>query len=109
MEPKNSPWGNVDHCETLAEGVFAVSTAGHGGFMVKADQHKLSSQAIHYGGEKFGKFLCFEEDCAWAIAAYELRKLGVDVAPKVTDEIITKTIIRWFPEYAAEVGLSENI
>ena len=33
-QPAYSPWGEIQHCETLCPGAYSVSTAGHGGVMV---------------------------------------------------------------------------
>ena len=34
MEPGFSPWGKVQSCHTLYDGVFSVGTESHGGIMV---------------------------------------------------------------------------
>ena len=34
MEPGYSPWGKVQSCNTLCDGVFSVNTESHGGIMV---------------------------------------------------------------------------
>lgn len=33
-EPEYSPWGEIQWCETLAPGIFFISTASHGGILV---------------------------------------------------------------------------
>ena len=35
MEPGYSPWGKVQSCNTLCDGVFSVVTESHGGIMVR--------------------------------------------------------------------------
>ena len=42
-QPKYSMWGAVQHCEEWLEGVFSVSTAGHGGVLVTPEVAKLLS------------------------------------------------------------------
>jgi hypothetical protein len=105
--PKNSPWGQIDHCETLSEGIYWVSTPGHGGLMIRSGAAKLSKAAKDLAGESFSTFDCFEEDCAWAVAAYELLSAGITVSANTSPADIKKTIMRWYPEYAAETGLTE--
>lgn len=35
--PDYSPWGEIQTCETLCPGAYSVSTAGHGGVMVRQE------------------------------------------------------------------------
>jgi hypothetical protein len=70
----NTPWGVSQQVETIARGIHWVSTAGHGGLMVSAGVAKkiLSEQAVkvaHPG--KAGGYVCFEEDCSYAVAFFE--------------------------------------
>ena len=37
MEPQDSPWGEIQTRETLCPGAYSVSTAGHGGVMVRRE------------------------------------------------------------------------
>ena len=63
MTPKTSPWGKVQFCEQIAEGIVSVSTAGHGGLKLSAKRNnQIPEEArIHTGW--------YEEDCEWAIVA----------------------------------------
>ena len=47
--PEYSPWGAVQHSETLCAGAYQVSTASHGGVMVRAEimNEVLSPEAPH--------------------------------------------------------------
>lgn len=69
-----SPWGPVQDRTPIAEGVSWVSTASHGGLMVtsKAASKYLSAKAVEvaYPGQ-CGNYVCFEEDCSYAVAFYE--------------------------------------
>jgi hypothetical protein len=70
----NTPWGTSQQVETIARGIHWVSTAGHGGLMVSAGvaEKVLSQQAIkvaHPG--RCGGYVCFEEDCSYAVAFFE--------------------------------------
>ena len=72
LELANSPWDHVQTCERLAEGVFWVSTASHGGLMVDASTatETLSPEARRHG-MKWGRFYCYEEDCQCSIPFFE--------------------------------------
>ena len=70
----STPWGTSQQVETIARGIHWVSTAGHGGLMVSAGvaEKVLSQQAIkvaHPG--RCGGYVCFEEDCSYAVAFFE--------------------------------------
>jgi hypothetical protein len=70
----NTPWGQADSQTKIAEGVYWVGTPSHGGLMVKQALAgvELSPKAIEcaYPGA-FGTWVCFEEDCSYAIAFHE--------------------------------------
>lgn len=69
----NTPWGASQHQHKIAEGIYEVDTAGHGGILVKTDvaQRYLSDAAIEEGDTRMSGWLAYEEDCDWAIFAYE--------------------------------------
>ena len=73
FEPENSPWGQVDHCETICPGVYSVRTPSHGGIMIRSDRAAeiLSASARRIGFREHG-YLCFEEDCDAPVALREL-------------------------------------
>ena len=62
-----TPWGKADFKVRIAKGVYEVSTPGHGGILIGAAIaiDSLSAEALQVG-ERFGHFLAFEEDCAYA-------------------------------------------
>ena len=62
-----TPWGKADSKTKVADGVYEVSTPGHGGIMVgKAVAARSLSAAALRIGDPFGSFLAFEEDVAYA-------------------------------------------
>ena len=63
LEGKSSPWGRIQNAYTVADGIFLVSTAGHGG--AKLDR-KRNAQVPKPWRSKGG---WYEEDCDWAIVA----------------------------------------
>ena len=64
----HTPWGHVQHKETLANGIISVSTASHGGIVLSQNRQK---QLIEKGVKPNSNFLksnkFWEEDCDWAI------------------------------------------
>ena len=62
-EPKDSPWGPVQHAEQVAPGIWSVGTAGHGGIMLSIERNAAMPECLR---RKNG---CYEEDCEWALVA----------------------------------------
>lgn len=70
----STPWGVSQQVETIARGIHWVSTAGHGGLMVSHGEAKklLSPKAFEVAHPGMcGGYLCFEEDCSYAVAFFE--------------------------------------
>ncbi len=78
LEPTNSMWDEVQSCNTIANGIYEVSTAGHGGIMIDADlaPHILSPEALK-SGVIDGGYYCYEEDCDACIPLRELWDKGI--------------------------------
>ena len=77
-EPEMSLWGEVQHCYTIAPGIYVVSTAGHGGVMIDRQLAAyILSSAARKEAESFGQYLCFEEDVAACIAFREMIDKGI--------------------------------
>ena len=104
-QPTNSPWGEVQTCDTLCPGVFLVSTASHGGTMVARDMQEILSPAAKRCGQRRGGFLCFEEDTEENIVFRELLDKGLwNIPDRVKDkaafeENINKTLREYHPDY----------
>lgn len=99
-----TPWGRSDFTYAGPQGVYSVSTPGHGGVLVgRVAQRDLSPQARKIG-KPFGNFLAFEEDCDWAAVGYEHPEwlLGA-YDPSMTSaylrELAEQTLRAWHPEY----------
>ena len=75
VSPRFSPWGPVQTCQRLGDGVYRVSTAGHGGWMLAASAAARLSPEARAQGEPHAAWLCFEEDEAWAVPAWEMPDL----------------------------------
>ena len=104
-QPTNSPWGEVQDCDTLCPGVFLVTTEGHGGTMVIKDMQEVLSPAARREGQHKGGFLCFEEDTAEAVVMRELldKKLW-SIPDRIKDktafeESINNSLQKYHPEY----------
>ena len=82
MEPQDSPWGEIQTRETLCPGAYSVSTAGHGGVMVRRElaEKIFRKEALDCGFTE-GAYLCFEEDCDEPVALRELMDKGMYQAP----------------------------
>jgi hypothetical protein len=106
-QPYSSPWGAVQTCEELVNGVFQVTTAGHGGIMVRQNSADFLSPEARKCGFREDGFLCYEEDCNAQIVIRELldKKLWEPqllCADKKQYEIgINESLQMWHPEYWA--------
>ena len=81
----HSPWGKVQESKKLAEGIYQISTPGHGGIMVRDTDanNLLSPETVAAGGSENG-WCYFEEDAVAPAVIRELRDKGVlepDVKP----------------------------
>lgn len=95
--PHTSIWGPVQHQKKLANGVYSVDTASHGGIMVHvsvADRYisRKAKDIIKYPEKGWW---CFEEDCDWAIFAHENR----DIIPEKWLPYIENTLKNYYPEF----------
>jgi len=104
-QPNNSPWGEVDYCDTLCPGVYLVYTPEHGGIMVAREIQEFLSPAARKHGQRKNGFLCYEEDTEEAIVLRELldKKLW-DIPDRIKDreafeENINNTLRKYHPEY----------
>lgn len=72
----NTPWGKSHKVTKIETGLYWVTTAGHGGYMIskRKAEKLLPSIMLNNGflGAKFGGYYCFEEDCAYAVVEYLL-------------------------------------
>jgi hypothetical protein len=62
--PVNSPWGEVQHATRFVDGIYSVSTAGHGGFKVSDEFNRLIPEPFRADGG------WYEEDCDWAAVVF---------------------------------------
>lgn len=88
IAPENSPWDEVQTCRELCNGMFMVSTAGHGGIMVAKEVASTLSLAARKCGFWDNGYLCFEEDCAACVVLREL----LDRAPAVVPDYVKDAV-----------------
>ena len=109
VEPGFSPWGKVQSCLTLCDGVYSVGTESHGGIMVHqiVADNVLSGAAIKCGFTD-GSYLCFEEDCDAQVVIRELMDRKLYQAPVIEhyppgkyESVIDASVQRNHPEYWA--------
>jgi hypothetical protein len=99
-----TPWGKSQCSKKYMRGVNEYGTAGHGGICVSKGVAKkyLSKYAIDVA-IKYGNGYWFEEDCEWAIVAYEvpgvLEAMNENSNKIFTKEYILKYILKWHPNY----------
>jgi hypothetical protein len=116
-----TPWGTSDSRETIARGIHWVTTPSHGGLMISAAVAKelLSEQAIkiaHPG--KFAGYVCFEEDCSYAVAFLEnpswkrhLDKLSLaswELSVLDADSYMGKAKAKAIPRLTADIAKSDD-
>ena len=82
QEGEHSPWGEVQASRELAAGVYKISTAGHGGILIREQDAPglLSSETLARGGKDLG-WCYFEEDGLAPIVVRELEEKGVITRP----------------------------
>jgi len=69
-----TPWGQADHYEQIAPGVYRVDTPSHGGYWVREfARAKWPENLRDY--EPFAGVGWYEEDCDWAIVALAMPHL----------------------------------
>jgi hypothetical protein len=104
-----TPWGASQHQHKITEGVYEVDTAGHGGILVSiaAATHLLSPKAIERGW-RWSQWYAYEEDCDWALFAYEQPALYTAArtkqgcTPRTAEDmqqIARGCLERWHPMY----------
>ena len=64
--PENTPWGQKDHEEEGIPGFWWVSTPGHGGLYLRAEQREAIPENLKARSAD-RKGMWWEEDCAWSL------------------------------------------
>jgi len=89
----------------MIDGVFLVSTAGHGGVMVRKNAAGFLSPEARSIALNERNYLCFEEDCDEAVVMRELLDKKLWVLPdRIADkagyeDAIDRSLMQWHPGY----------
>ena len=105
--PDDSPWGEIQTRETLCSGAYSISTAGHGGVMVRRElAEKVFRKEARECGFVEGAWLCYEEDCDGPVALRELMDKKLYQAPVNQyfrpgeyEAVINRSLQTYHPEY----------
>jgi hypothetical protein len=97
--------GEVVRARVLAPSVYWVTTVEHGGYVLHKDvvRHRLSQAAITRGVVD-GEWVCFEEDCAWAMVVHECPEWVVEPLDVLSVEGVLQ---QEYPDYLEEVAGEE--
>lgn len=107
----NTPWGKADNITRIERGLSWVDTPSHGGFAVSESfAKKHLSTAAQTRGEQYGSYLFFEEDCLYAIVAWEIG--GFDIPSNtptqewrgMTRQSLLDNLSAWNADYLLERG-----
>lgn len=72
--PTMSPWGPVQHSKRLADGVWSVSTSGHGGIWLSNERVAELHELMGYSYPTFCRdYQWYEEDCDWVMPVIAFR------------------------------------
>lgn len=105
MLPRSSPWGAVQKCEELIDGVFSVNTASHGGIMVRYTASEFLSPEALKCCFRGNRSFCFEQDSCEQVVIRELLDKGLwQIPDRITDKAkyednINRLLMQWQPEY----------
>jgi hypothetical protein len=104
--PRSSPWGAVQHCEVMANGVFMVNTSSHTGIMVRKNAADcLSNDALKYGFSA-KNYICFDGHNTQIVIRELLDKKLWQIPDRVINKAqyedgVNKTLQDYYPEYWA--------
>lgn len=62
-----SPWGQIQHVTHIADGIWQVHTASHGG--IKLSHQRFAAMPRAWRSTPYSGDGWFEEDCDWAFVA----------------------------------------
>jgi hypothetical protein len=100
-----TPWGEAQSIIHLTGGVYWVTTATHGGFMIAVHRAaQLLSQSALSIGELFGAWLCYDEDCACAVVIFEHQEWSHIFTNTDLIDMAIGIIHRYYPHYMQSIG-----
>jgi hypothetical protein len=101
--PIDTPWGIPQTTTEIAPGIFAYTTASHGGYWLSSERvmtmPKCLREFVPFGGPQSGPGRWFEEDCDWSVVALAFPQFFPDDAISAA----LKTLEQYKPEIYANV------
>ncbi len=109
----SSPWGRIQEQTTLAPGLLLVSTASHGGLLLSreaAERLHISPKALELGA-RWEDGWAYEEDCEWAILAWEVPQFWPALFPpgphrENPRQYLLETLSAWCPDLLLSHGVT---
>jgi hypothetical protein len=100
METTQTPWGIALTKERLADGVFWMETAEHGGILIETHLAStlLSAQALALG-LSWNEFLVFEQEQDLPVIFYEHPELYPWIEESLTEKLAADCLLLAHPEY----------
>jgi hypothetical protein len=96
----HSPWGPIQTCTFVADGITVVSTASHGGYYLAPEQNEKVPAPLRQANG------WYEEDCEWAAVAFTFP----DLFPAGGVESAHSTLKHWYPDqYAQATGATVRV
>ncbi len=104
----NTPWGRAQVVRKLAEGVFVVSTPGHGGAVIEKSiaREKLTKACTSRAMDEYGLYW-FEEDCQILLVINERPEWFKGAEGQ--EKTIKRGLEAYYPEYLTETELLSTI
>jgi len=99
IPPTTSPWGTPQTAGEELPGVWHVTTAGHGGYILTDIRNAQIPERARRDD------CCYEEDCDWATIAWAFRDEFIATDPAYPVERAKQILLDWLPEaYEAVTG-----
>lgn len=106
-ELKHCMWGKVDYCKQVAEGIWFVSTPGHGGYVLSHEREQQFRRIMPKWCSAYSTTREFEEDCDWVAVVLAFPECFANDHVGKAVEWASNT--DYFPnKYAYEVYMERN-
>jgi len=99
--PTRTPWGEAQNTTKIADGIFFVSTASHGGFWLSRQRLNEMPKALRQG--KFTKRAhWFEEDCEYVRVAIAFPQWFPSIKEEQAKKTLKESNWKAYEEYYGE-------
>lgn len=92
IPPIQSPWGGCQTAEEHAPGIWHVTTASHGGYILTTDRNDEIPETARLAGA------IYEEDSDWAIVGWFFRDRLTDRDPAYPVQRAHDILLNWHPD-----------